>query len=154
MPEHYEQSTGSHPTLDWGGLAERLAAARYYWLTTTGPAGKPHAVPLWGAWVRDVWYFDGIPTARWARDLAERPEVVMHLESAEDVLIVEGEAADVAVIPPEIGAEVVEQYTAKYPRGPIPDPSGGLFRLRPRRVKAWTVSRFPQDATVWEMGQG
>lgn len=30
-------------------VAERLSAARTYWLGTTTASGAPHAAPVWGA---------------------------------------------------------------------------------------------------------
>ena len=36
-------------TMSWAEVAERLAAARTYWLGTTTVSGAPHAAPVWGA---------------------------------------------------------------------------------------------------------
>lgn len=151
MPAHYEQTSGELPAIAWRAVTRRLEDAAYYWLATTSPSGRPHTVPLWGAWVDGHWYFDGIPTSRWARNLAANPAATVHLESGADVLIVEGTAEDLDEIPTDVGERVVAAYTRKYPQGPIPDPSGGLFRLAPKRVKAWSVAVFPRDATVWEL---
>jgi nitroimidazol reductase NimA-like FMN-containing flavoprotein (pyridoxamine 5'-phosphate oxidase superfamily) len=35
--------------MTWAEVAERLAAARTYWLGTTTVSGAPHAAPVWGA---------------------------------------------------------------------------------------------------------
>ena len=35
--------------MTWAEVADRLAAARTYWLGTTTGSGAPHAAPVWGA---------------------------------------------------------------------------------------------------------
>ena len=34
--------------MTWAEVAERLSAARTYWLGTTTVSGAPHAAPVWG----------------------------------------------------------------------------------------------------------
>ena len=101
--------------------------------------------PIWGAWVDEVIYFDGIYTARWAQNMTANPAISVHLESGSDVVIVDGVGDDAT---PEAGvsAKIVAQWSAKYGRL-IPDPSKGMFRLRPRQIRTWTC--FPHDATRW-----
>jgi len=42
--------------LPWSWAVERLSAAHNYWICTTRPDGRPHAVPVWGVWLDDaVW---------------------------------------------------------------------------------------------------
>ncbi len=48
--------------LEWDLVERRLAEARYYWLATVRPDGRPHVVPLDGLWVDARWYFGGSPT--------------------------------------------------------------------------------------------
>jgi hypothetical protein len=129
-------------------VVEHLARAHNYWLATTRPDGRPHATPVWGAWVDDAFYFDGIWTARWARNLATNPAATVHLEGGADVVILEGTVEDV-VPEPEIAARIVAAYVAKYGAdAPIPQAAKGMYRLRPRAARAW--SRFPDDATRWD----
>jgi hypothetical protein len=47
--------------LHWSWAAERLAAARNYWVATVWPHGRPHVMPVWGMRAGD---FTGSPT-RW-----------------------------------------------------------------------------------------
>ncbi len=71
----------------------------------------------------------------------------MHLESGDDVVIVEGVVEDVTTSP-EVGARVVAAWRAKYRRlEPEPD-TRGIFRLRPRTVRAWSTSSL-EDGTRW-----
>ncbi len=81
--------------LPWSHVHERLERARIYWVCTAGTDGRPHAIPIWGAWTDQQVFFEGGPRTRWARNLATNPRVAMHLESGEDVVIVEGVAEQI-----------------------------------------------------------
>jgi hypothetical protein len=50
--------------LPWSFARERLERAHNFWLCTASPAGRPHAAPIWGAWVDDRFYFEGSPATR------------------------------------------------------------------------------------------
>lgn len=138
--------------LPWAHAVERLERARYYWLATTRPDRRPHVTPLWGVWVDGGLYFDGPPTTRWGRNLAANPEVSVHLESGNDVVILEGLVEDLTTAA-EVGASVVKAWDAKYGRL-HPDPCGsGILRLRPRTARAWSKESL-EDGTRWHFGNG
>ncbi|HEX5416311.1 MAG TPA: pyridoxamine 5'-phosphate oxidase family protein [Chloroflexota bacterium] len=145
MPKHYQAAKGDE-IISWSSVADKLAQARNYWLATTNPDGRPHVTPVWGAWVADIFYFDGIFTARWARNLASNPAASIHLESGDEVVIVEGKVDDVAA-DQDLAARIIAEWQEKYGRL-LPEPTGGMYRLIPRVARAW--SRFPDDATRWE----
>jgi hypothetical protein len=148
MPRGYQVAADGEPLLPWSHVEARLAQARNYWLATTWPDGRPHVTPIWGVWVDGAFWFDGIPTARWARNLAANSAVAVHLESGDDVVILDGVAEDVeAVTDATLAARIVAAWQAKY-GDLLPQPAErGIFRLRPRAARAWT--RFPHDATRW-----
>jgi hypothetical protein len=149
MPKGYQAASPDARLLSWSHVVEQLEQALNYWIATTRPDGRPHVTPVWGAWMDDAFYFDGIYTARWARNLAANPAISVHLESGADVVIVEGMGEDV-VTDADVGARIVEAWAAKYGRL-LPDPvGGGMYRVRPRAVRAW--SQFPDDATCWRFG--
>ncbi len=134
-------------TLPWSHVVERLERARNYWIGTVGPDGHPHAVPTWGVWVDDTLYFGGGPNTRWSRNLAANPKVTVHLESGDDVLILEG-TVDRITDPahPQV-TRVDDAYEAKYQmRHGIP-----FWVLRPHKVFAW--SQFPTNATRWLLSE-
>ncbi len=94
-------------------------------------------------------YLDGPPTTRWARNIAANPAVAVHLESGDEVVIIEAVVEDV-VTDADVGARIVQAWDTKYGRvHPEPDTSC-IFRLRPRAARAW--GRVPGDATRWEFG--
>ncbi len=74
--------------MSWPEVAAGLAAARSYWLSTTMPSGAPHVAPVWGVVISDVLYLYSERLTRKARNLAADPRLVVHLESADDVVIV------------------------------------------------------------------
>ena len=126
----------------WSVVSERIAQARNYWVGTVDPHAQPHAVPIWGIWTDNSLFFDGAPSVRWVRNLEANPKVVVHLESGNDVVILEGTVTrlprlDAAVLP-----RVAAASEAKY-GGAFED--RGCLVLHPKVVYAWTI--FPADAT-------
>lgn len=132
-------------TLPWTFVAERLRDARQYWVTTIRPDGRPHARPTWGVWVDETFHCGGGERTRWVRNLAVSDEIVVHTESATEVVILEGSAEriDDETGDPELIGELDAAYEAKYgtPHGTP------FFAVRPDSVFAW--SEFPTDATRW-----
>lgn len=78
--------------LAWSTIVEWLAGSRNYWVCTTRPDSRPHAIPVWGLWLEDTLWFSTDPDSYKARNLATNPELVVHLESGDEVCVLEGEA--------------------------------------------------------------
>jgi nitroimidazol reductase NimA-like FMN-containing flavoprotein (pyridoxamine 5'-phosphate oxidase superfamily) len=136
--------------LPWSHVEQRLSDALHYWLCTVRPDGRPHAVPKWAVYVDAKIYFDGSPETRHARNIAQNPQVVLHLESGEDVIIVEGTAKEYGKPAAELALQIAQAYAQKYAdRGYAPEPDqwdeGGLFEITPHTVIAWT--QFTDDPT-------
>jgi nitroimidazol reductase NimA-like FMN-containing flavoprotein (pyridoxamine 5'-phosphate oxidase superfamily) len=134
----------------WEYVEKRLTEALHYWLCSVRPDGRPHAVPKWAVFVDGKIYFDGSPETRHARNIAENPQVLCHLESGEDVIIVEGRAKASGKPSSELAHRIARAYADKYAeRGYAPEPGqwdeGGLFEITPRIVIAWT--QFTDDPT-------
>src|ERR687896_1875665 len=87
----YGLSKSAKGLLGWEVAVERLEASMHYWLATTSPGGKPHVNAIWGVWVDDALYFGGGPDVRWARNLRVNPAAAAHLESGDEVVIIEGQ---------------------------------------------------------------
>ena len=125
--------------LPWGWAAERLAKAHNYWVVTSGP----HASPVWALWRDGALVFSCGRQSRKARELALDPKIVIHLESGDEVVIVEGEAEATAV-----DAALIDEYERKYNfRAEVGE---GWYRVEPKRVLAWTESGFPKSATRFD----
>lgn len=118
--------------LPWRRVQERMTASYIYWITTAGGRG-PHAVPVWGVWLDDALYFSNGPTTRTGRNLAADARVSVHLESGEDVVIVEGAVTDVRSR--ALTKRINDVYCAKYLwEERIED---GWYEVRPRVAFAW-----------------
>ena len=152
MVEGYGLAPAEAGTLPWSDAQERLAAARNYWVATTRANGRPHVMPVWGLWWDDTFYFSTDPKSQKARNIAANPEVVVHLESGDDVVILEGRAQQFT--DPELLTDFADRYDAKYGFRPdTNDPDFGFFLLRPRRAFAWREADFPSSATRWVLRQ-
>ncbi len=77
--------------LTWTEIAELLSDAHSYWIHTTGQTGTPNATPVWGVVAKGVLYHYTESRTLKARNLVHNPRVVVHLESASDVVIVHGD---------------------------------------------------------------
>jgi hypothetical protein len=130
--------------LSWSWATERLAAGRNYWVSTTSPDGRPHAMPVWGLWWDDAVVFSTSPSSRKGRNLAHDPRAVVHLESGDETVILEGEVEAATL---EQG--IADAYEAKYAWRPQPSgsPDEGWYRLRPSVAYAWREQDYPKSAT-------
>ena len=129
--------------LDWDWADERLEAAHNYWIATASAERGPAAKPVWGLWHDGAFVFGTGETSRAARDLGGDPRAVVHLESGDEVVVLEGSFEVV-----EVNAEVLDAYEAKYG---IRVPGGsGWYGLRPRRAFAWRERDYPQSATRFD----
>lgn len=147
-PGAYGFDSATGPQLAWAEVEARLRDARNYWLATASPDGRPHVTPVWGVWVDSALFVAGFPRARWLRNLAANPQVAAHLESGDQVVIVEALAEDIAT-DADVGARIVAAWNAKYGRL-APDPATDtIIRLRPRSVRAWTDAETFSDAARW-----
>lgn len=127
--------------LPWSWAEQRLVAARNYWIVTVRPTGVPHARPVWGVWRTSTFWFSTGSLAR--HNLAANPEITVHLESGDEVVIMEGTARRVA------GAELapaLPDYNAKYnwsaratEEGVTDDDgaAGPAYAVAPRVVFGW-----------------
>lgn len=136
--------------LDWQYLDEQLQRARNYWVATTRPDGLPHVAPVWGLWFDERFYFSTDATSRKARNLSATAWAAVHLESGDDVVILEGaveRVADDAVL-----TRFVEMYQVKYTFRPNPsDPTQAVYRLTPRTAYGWLEQDFTTTATRWRI---
>lgn len=128
--------------LPWSHVVDRLEQAKNYWVGTASPDGKPHCVPVWAIWLDDALYFGAGP--RSTRNLKANPQVSIHLESGDDVVIIEGKAEPFADPDNAVFPRLADASATKYDWRPD-EPSG--YVLRPRTAYGW--SSFPADATRW-----
>jgi len=152
FPGVYGINDGEEGLLEWGWATERLSGARNYWVATTGPGGNPHAMPVWGVWLDDVFYFSSSPESRKARNLDANPATVVHLESGDEVVILEGDAEQVTdgALLQRLG----EDYSRKYELEVSFTGGRPLFGVRTRVAYAWRERDFPATATRFSFATG
>ncbi len=150
MPAVYgvPQDGSGGERLPWSWAVERLTAARNYWICTTRRDGRPHAMPVWGVWLDDAVWFSTHPSSTKGRNLARDPRIVVHLESGDDTVVLEGDVEH----PTDDGAleQFVDVYEQKY--GHRIEPAlraPSIFVLYPRVAHTWIEKDFPSTATRW-----
>jgi len=145
FPSVYGIRKETEGLLAWSWVEERLVAARNYWVCTTRPDGRPHAMPVWGLWHEGAFYFSSAPDSRKARNLEANPAVAVHLESGDEVVILEGVASL------EFDEGLLGQLGADYSRKYSFDVSFTVGRplnvVSPRVAYAWIEEDYPATAT-------
>lgn len=144
MPKGYGISKGLAGALPWSFLQERIAKERNYWLATSRPDGRPHVMPIWGVWLDDAFCFGTDPNSVKGHNLAKNPHAVVHLESGDDVVVMEG-IVDRVKSGPSV-KRYVDMYNAKCKI----KPGNSYHRLKPGLVLAWLEKDFPKTATRWK----
>ena len=123
----------------------RLRESRNYWIATARPDASPHAMPVWGVMLDETVYFGTSASSRKGRNLAGDPRVVVHTESGDECVILEGVVDTIA-----LDDRIADAYEAKYETY-RPDPAkteGELwFRIRPHVAWAWREAEYTKTAT-------
>ncbi len=151
MPADYgvQDPQGGSGLLTWEDTIPKIAAAHNYWIGSTRPDGRPHAMPVWGLWLRDSFLFSTGRSSRKALNIAHEAYIVAHLESGDDVVVLEGiarEISDAALL-----AEFVEAYDKKYGfRVDTSDVKNVYYAMKPQVAFAWLEKDFVGGATRWQ----
>ena len=133
---------------DWSVVTAKLAVARNYWVTSASADGRPHAAPVWGLWFEGALCLSTGTESRKGRNLAARPDVIVHLESGDDVVLIDGVIEPMT--DPTTLARFADAYHAKYAFRPDPAATGSVYlRVRPRAVLTWLESDFVDSAVRW-----
>jgi len=138
----------------WRHIAARLASARNYWLGTTAAGGAPHAAPVWGVVVDEQFYAYSERRTAKAKNIERDPRVVVHLESAEHVLIVHGQMIDEGR--PSDVPDVVHALSVKYDAPgddqylpSVDEDFDVLYRLQAERALLWELSGYEASQRRW-----
>jgi len=98
--------------IPWNKVDIWLQGFRSIWVSTTRPAGRPHAMPVWFWWDGEHIYFNSAKTSQKAKNLAKQPAIVVHAGDGDDVIILEGDAA--IVTDAQEWQRVNDAYMTKY----------------------------------------
>src|SRR3954468_6472724 len=91
----YGMPRGAKGLLPWTWAEERLRTSHNYYLMTVRPDATPHAMPVWGVWVDNRFFFSTGAQSVKARNLAVNPSCVICTEKAAEAVVVEGTASPV-----------------------------------------------------------
>ena len=145
MPAGYgvgDPQYGFEP-IQWSWVVERMTGARNYWVATTRADGGPHLSPVWGVWRDAAFHFFTDEESLKARNIHRDARAVIHLESGDEVVILEGTLQSIAAT-----RELVSAYESKYGIT-LGDEPEGLYRLQLSKALVWLESDFPKTATRW-----
>ena len=134
-------------TPGWDDVEPKLELARNYWVSVADHKG-PHSVPVWGVWIDLSFIFSSDPRSRKGKAIAVGSACQVHLESGDDVVIVEG---TIEVLPAELLTRFMTAYEEKYDVLIDPaDPATAIYRLEPVQAMTWIEADFLRTATRWE----
>lgn len=146
---HYGVSQLPEGLLTWEWADQRLTKSRNYWICTTRQDGRPHASPVWGLWLEGALYFGCDRRSVKALNLMARPNVVVHLESGDEVVILEGRVEPIDQ-QSSLFEQIAQAYNEKYAMTAMaPNPDAITFVLHPSSALAWLEQHYPQTATRW-----
>lgn len=152
MPREYGLVGRRSAVLPWTWARRRLTGAHNYWISTTRPDGRPHAMPIWGLWLDEMFLFSTSRRSRKGRNLSRRPQAVVHLESGDETVILEGRVREVRGA--ALLARYGDAYHAKYRFRPDPgDRKNVTYALKARVGFAWRERDFPKSATRWRFSR-
>jgi general stress protein 26 len=143
-----DEGTGLMP---WSWAEERLTASRNYWVVSLWPDGRPHAMPVWGLWHQESFWFSSSKGSRKARNLVADPRCVVATEDAMAPVIIEGRAE--LVTEHEALETVLALENAKYETNygmELLDPElNSVFRVHPSWGFGLSEEDFTGSPTRW-----
>ena len=130
--------------LGWDFVQNEMKDAKNYWLSTIKPDGRPHAIPIWGSWINDGFYFGGGSETQNRKNLAENPYIVVHSESGTKVVIIEGKVSieNNEILIKEIKKDYMRKYNLDHP--------SPFYRVNKTKVLCWDMSDYAGTPTRWK----
>ena len=146
LPDSFGLNIADFPfePMSWQWVTKQLESARNYWVATTRPSGRPHAVPVWGVWTDDAFHFATDPLGVTAQNLNRNPESVVNLESGDEVVILEGQ-----FVLHDSTPAIQAAFNAKYDIPWGEEETIPVFTLTVKKALAWTEASYPSTATRW-----
>ncbi len=151
MPALYGMEKAKKGTMKWSAVEKKLAASRNYWICTTRAGGRPHAMPVWGFYLDGAIFFGTGRETLKAKNIARNPDIVIHLESGDDAVIVECNVEEQPLTDSAFRKRLDKLSVKKYKMPLMVVPESVLYRARPRVVLAWREKDFPVSGTRWEL---
>jgi general stress protein 26 len=147
-----DEGTGLLP---WSWAESRLVASHDYWVATTRPDGRPHLMPVWGAWLDGAWWFSSSLRSRKARNIEQGSRVCASTDNAYEPVVLEGPVERI-VEPDRITtflATTNEKYDTSYEIDFLDPGINATYRIVPDWVFALTEDDFSGSPTRWASGR-
>ena len=142
----YGMPAGTKGLLPWAWAEERLRRSHNYYVMTVRPDATPHAMPVWGLWVDDRFYFSTGAKSLKARNLGANPSCVVCTERSAEAVIVEGTASR---LEDAVRLEAIApHYARKYKSFTLDPKMGPIFVVRPTVVFGLREKTF-KSTTRW-----
>lgn len=137
----YGIATDTDNLITWETVRDWMTNPKNYWVSTTRKNRNPHAVPVWGIWKDDIFYFGGGPTQK-TKNMEHNPNVVVHTESGTNMVIIEG---IVKKLPETWQTQIDDAYEVKYNlrHGPT------VLWVKMKKVLAWSGLDYANTPTRW-----
>jgi general stress protein 26 len=137
--------------LPWDWAMTRLRDSHDYWLATVWPDGRPHTMPVWGAWLDDqLWFSSGL-LSRKIRNIAGNPSVSVSTDDARNPVVLAGVAeivTDHHLLQDFIDATNAK-YGTSYDVGFLDPAKNATVRVRPAWVFGLAEDDFGGSPTRW-----
>lgn len=109
----------------------RLRSSSNIRLATVRANGSPHLIPIWFVWLDDKAFICTSLESVKAKNIRANPNVAFSLEDGSDPIVIEAQARQLEMIPPN----VAQAFREKYDWNIINDPTyDGLIELTPTRL--------------------
>ena len=150
MPGYGMMFDKKRKSLPWTWAVDRLTDSHTYWLISTRLDGRPHAMPIWGVWVRNCFFFSTGVKSRKSKNLQKNPKCIVCPEGAADAVVLEGTAevcSDKALL-----RECTQSYKKKY-QWDLKGTEDPIYRVVPRVVFGISenLSRVKGNPTRWTL---
>ena len=138
--------------LDWSWAEMKLRQSREYWVASVWPDGRPHVMPVWGAWNQDAFWFSGSNRSRKVRNLKVNPGITVTTDDASNPVVVEGTAelitnrALIAIFINRTNSKYNQSYGLEF----LDPDVNATFRVFPKKVIGLQESNFTGSPTRWE----
>jgi hypothetical protein len=129
---------------------DQLQSARNYWVCTASSRGLPHAAPVWGVVLGGTLYFSTDTRSAKGRNLLHSGRLVVHLESGDEVVILEGtvDRFDGTDDVPGLRDAYLEKYG--FDMATLPSAESVWFAVKPSVAHGWREADFATSATRWQ----
>ena len=138
--------------LPWAWAEGRLVRSLYYWVATLKPDGRPHVMPVWGAWNQGAFWFSGSRGSRKILNIKQNSACTVTTDNAREPVVVEGTAefvdnrALLAIFLNRINTKYRTSYTLDF----LDPEVNACVKVRPSRVFGLEEENFTGSPTRWD----